>query len=147
MPLKSGASIPTLESATEWLNGAPDVSAFEGFPVLIHFWAVSCHYCHNAFPTIIKWREEFEPQGLKIISIHMPRQETDTDVDRVRADAKAMNLTEPIGIDNLHKVGGAFENEYIPAYFLFDREGKLKGRSAGDTGVSLIEHALRHQFE
>jgi hypothetical protein len=98
-------------------------------------------------PTLRTWQEEYGPKGLKVVAIHMPRQEEDLDVGRVREDAAAMHVTEPIGIDNTHAVADAFENRLMPAYFLFDREGKLKSRTAGDAGLAMLEGALRRQFE
>jgi hypothetical protein len=69
------------------------------------------------------------------------------DVDRVRDAAAAMKITEPCGIDNTHAVTDAFDNRFVPAYFLFDREGGLKSRTAGDSGLGLLETALKRQFD
>jgi hypothetical protein len=50
---------------------------------------------------------------------------------------------EPVGIDNTHEVGDRFETgQYWPYYFLFDAEGKMKSRAAGDVGLAQIEKAL-----
>jgi thiol-disulfide isomerase/thioredoxin len=148
MPMRIGTPLPELDGATVWLNG--DMPAHEsliGSPVLIHFWAVSCHICHENLPTITRWREEYGPKGLKVVAIHMPRQETDTEVNRVQEMVSEMNITEPCGVDNLHTVAERFQNEYVPAYFLFDREGNLRSRAAGDAGTSLLEGAIKRQFE
>jgi thiol-disulfide isomerase/thioredoxin len=138
--------MPELTGATEWINGEPDPKELAGSPVLVHFWAVSCHICHENMPTLNAWREEYGPQGLKMVSIHMPRQEADTNVDRARSDAEKMGVTDPLGIDNEHTLAEAFQNKYVPAYFLFDREGNLRSRAAGDAGVTLLEGALKRQF-
>lgn len=34
----------------------------------------------------------------------------------------------------------------VATYFLFDREGALRSRSAGDAGLGLLEGALARQF-
>jgi hypothetical protein len=40
-------------------------------------------------------------------------------------------------------VGDRFETgQYWPYYFLFDAEGKMKSRAAGDVGLAQIEKAL-----
>jgi thiol-disulfide isomerase/thioredoxin len=142
-----GTPLPDLGGATEWINGAPPPpEALRGGPVLVHFWAVSCHICHENMPTLARWRDEYAPRGLRVIAIHMPRQESDMDVARVREDAAAMKVTEPCGIDNTHAVTDAFDNRFVPAYFLFDRAGVLKSRTAGDAGLGLLETALKRQF-
>jgi len=147
MPLRLDTPLPDLTGATEWVNGEPDFAAFAGNPVLVHFWAVSCHICHENMPTIGKWRDMYSPTGLQVIAIHTPRQPSDSDVERVRQDIDTLEITEPCGIDNTHAVTDAFQNTYVPAYFLFDREGKLRGRSGGNAGLGLLEQSLKRQFE
>ena len=147
MPLRLGSPMPALSGATEWLNGEPAQADLRGAPVLVHFWAVSCHICHDNMPTLRKWRDEYGPRGLKLVGIHMPRQEDDMDVAKVREEVKAMDVTEPCAVDNTHAMADAFQNKFMPAYFLFDREGNLKSRTAGDAGLAMLESALARQFE
>lgn len=146
MPLRTGTPMPELGGATDWITHAVSREELIGSPTLIHFWAVSCYICHENMPTLRQWKEEYEPKGLKIIAVHMPRQESDLDLDRVRADAADMGLTEPCAIDNEHAVANGFENQYVPAYFLFDREGSLRSRSAGNAGLGILKGALERQF-
>ncbi len=147
MPLRLGSPMPELSGATEWLNGEPAQDDLRGSPVLVHFWAVSCHICHDNMPALRKWRDEYGPRGLKLVGIHMPRQEEDMDVAKVREEVKAMDVTEPCAIDNTHAMADAFQNKFMPAYFLFDREGNLKSRTAGDAGLAMLESALARLFE
>jgi thiol-disulfide isomerase/thioredoxin len=146
MPMRVGTPMPELTGATEWLNGEPDAAELHGNPVLVYFWAVSCHICHENMPTIRQWQKEYGPQGLKIVAIHMPRQQEDTDIERVRKDAADSQISEPCAIDNLHAIAETFQNQFVPAYFLFDREGCLRSRAAGYTGLSMLEGALKRQF-
>lgn len=147
MPLRLGSPMPELTGATEWLNGEPAQDGLRGSPVLVHFWAVSCHICHDNMPTLRKWRDEYGPKGLKLVGVHMPRQEEDMEVGKVRDEVKAMDVTEPVAIDNTHAMADAFQNKFMPAYFLFDREGNLKSRTAGDAGLAMLESALARLFE
>lgn len=146
MPMRTGTPMPQWTGATEWLNGQPDREALRGRPVLVYFWAVSCHICHENMPTLSLWREKLGPRGLGMVAMHMPRQEADTDVERVRAMAAELGIADPCGIDNRHDVADAFQNVYVPAYYLFDREGNLRSRAAGDAGLGLLEAALTRQF-
>jgi thiol-disulfide isomerase/thioredoxin len=147
MPLRLGSPMPELSGATEWLNGEPAQDDLRGSPVLVHFWAVSCHICHDNMLTLRKWRDEYGPRGLKLVGIHMPRQEEDMDVAKVREEVKAMDVTEPCAIDNTHAMADTFQNKFMPAYFLFDRDGNLKSRTAGDAGLAMLESALARLFE
>lgn len=138
--------MPSLAGATEWLNGEPKAEDLAGAPVLVHFWSLSCHICHDNMPAIAEWRDAYAARGLRVVAIHLPREDAETDVARVREDAARMGITEPLGIDNAVAVADAFDNRFVPAYFLFDREGHLRSRSAGDAGLGLLKGALARQF-
>jgi thiol-disulfide isomerase/thioredoxin len=130
--------LPKFDGVTEWLNSQPDLAAAEGHPLLVYFWAVSCHICHDNMPKLKAWRKEYVPQGLKMIAIHCPRMKADTDKEKVKAACEEYGIEEPCGIDNMHKAKKAFDNELWPAYFLFDREGNLKYRAAGKAGLAML---------
>jgi len=53
-------------------------------------------------------------------------------------------IIEPVAVDNEHKLKDAFQNDhgYVPAYYLFDAEGKLKGFAAGERGLDVLKPAL-----
>jgi thiol-disulfide isomerase/thioredoxin len=146
MSLRLKTAMPSLEGVTRWINGKPDETSLEGSPVLVYFWAVSCHICHQNMPKLEVWREHYQSKGLEMISIHCPRMKTDTDLSKVEKSIAEYGITEPCGIDNLHKIKKAFENELWPAYFLFDQDGKLKCRAAGNAGLPIIESALAKLF-
>lgn len=149
MPMRTGAPMPAFEGATEWFNGEPDPADLAGNPVLVHFWSVSCHICHDNMPAVNRWRDEYGPKGLRCVAIHMPRQEIDTDTARVRQQIAEFAISQPCAVDNDHALAEAFENQhrFVPAYYLFDRDGKMRSRAAGDAGTALLEAAIRRQFE
>ncbi len=147
MPMRLRTPLPPLDGVTEWLNGEPDLEDVKGSPLLIYFWAVSCHICHENMPKLQTWREKFVPKGLKMIAIHCPRMKSDTDVEKVREALAEYGIVEPCGVDNLHKVKNAFDNDLWPAYFIFDEDGSLKRRAAGNAGISMLEPILDKMFE
>jgi len=147
MPLRTGTPRPELSGATEWLNGEPALDLASGAPVLIHFWSVGCHICHENAPTLDQWRQEYGPQGLQLVALHMPRSEEELEVEEVKRHLASMRITEPCGVDNEHAIADAFQNQFVPAYFLFDREGNLRCRTAGDAGLRNLENALKRMFE
>lgn len=146
MGMRIGTPMPSLEGATEWFNGtqANAENQAAGHPTLVHFWSMSCGICKENMPRITQWREELKEQGLRVIAVHMPRYEADTDVEGVRGLIADLNITEPCAIDNEHKLKDAFQNEqgYVPAYYLFDGEGKLRSFAAGERGLDLLKATL-----
>ena len=150
MPMRIGTAMPSLEGATDWLHGtAAEISQdTEGHPVLIHFWSLSCGMCKDNLPRVAAWREKYRDAGLRIVAIHMPRYPEDTNVNAVRETAGSYGITEPRAVDNQHQLRDAFENEhgYVPAYYLFDEQHKLKSFAAGEYGTKVLEPALERML-
>ncbi|MCM3871215.1 MAG: redoxin domain-containing protein [Pyrinomonadaceae bacterium] len=151
MAMRIGTEMPKLEGATMWFGSTQAHAEAEakGHPTLVHFWSVSCGVCKDNLPRIAAWRDELNEQGLRIIAVHMPRYEADTDVEAVRSAIATFNITEPCAVDNEHKLREAFQNDqgYVPAYYLFDAEGKLRSFAAGERGVDLLKAALDRVLE
>lgn len=142
--------MPGLDGATTWFNGSQEdtIEHIKGKPTLVHFWAVSCGICKDKMPQLHDLIKKYEPLGLHAISIHMPRYEADTDLDIVNEAMTVNNITEPTAVDSLHKLKDAFLNEqgWVPVYYLFDAEGKLKTRAAGEFGIGVLQTALDKMF-
>lgn len=140
MALRLRTELPKVDGITEWVNGEVKQGNLMGKPVLFHFWSISCEMCKESFPDINQMRESF-PQ-LEIVGIHMPRMEEDTDILKVKEAISKYSLQHPQGIDNDHKIVDAFENEYVPAFYLFDRSGLLRHRSAGEKALSMLHKPM-----
>ena len=142
MPMRIGTQMPSLDGATEWFGAtqAHAESESAGHPTLVHFWSVSCGICKENMPRVNEWREARAAEGLRVIAVHMPRYEADTDVEAVREAILKYNIMEPCAIDNQHRLRDAFQNDqgFVPAYYLFDAEGKLRGFAAGERGINMI---------
>jgi len=147
MPMRINTPMPAFDGATEWING--DISeALAGPPAnltLVHFWSVSCGICKENLPRVSEWRETHRESGLRVIAVHMPRYPADADLNAVREAITANNITEVCAIDNDHQLRDAFQNEqgFVPAYYLFDADGKLRGFAAGERGIDMIAPTLK----
>ncbi|MBB5173990.1 TlpA disulfide reductase family protein [Texcoconibacillus texcoconensis] len=136
--MKLREQMPELEGATEWINGEVSKSELIGNkPTLIHFWSVSCGLCKEAMPDVNEFRDEYEDE-LNVIAVHMPRSEKDLDLHVIRSTAQGHDITQPIFVDNEHKLTDAFENQYVPAYYVFDQEGTLRHFQAGNSGMKML---------
>ena len=146
MGMRIGTEMPRLEGATEWFGGthAHAEAEAKGHPTLVHFWSLSCGTCKENLPRVAEWRDGLREQGLRVVAIHMPRYEADTNVESVHDAVTAYSITEPCAIDNEHKLKDAFQNDhgYVPAYYLFDGEGKLRGFAAGEHGLDIMKSTL-----
>ena len=148
--MRIGDAMPALDGATTWFNGSKEdiQEQIKGRPTLVHFWAVSCGICKDKMPELHSLVKKYESHGLQTIAVHMPRYEADTDLDTVNEAMTSNNITEPTAVDSLHKLKDAFLNEqgWVPVYYLFDSEGKLKTRAAGEFGVGVLKTALDKMF-
>lgn len=133
MPMRLRSELPEFEGVTAWVNDTISKSDLAGRPVLVHFWSISCHMCKESLPQINEWRNNYEKEyNLQVIGVHMPRSEKDTDMEAVKETINKYSLTHPIAIDNKHKITDAFQNEYVPAYYLFDDKLQLRHFQAGE---------------
>lgn len=143
MPLRMRSPLPSLEGAAVWINGEPKAEDLAGRPVLVHFWSISCYLCHDVAEQVNAWRQKYGKEGLAFIAVHQPRSETELDVAAVEKDAlEEMKLSQPCAIDNEHAIVERFENQFVPAYYLFDRAHQLRHFQAGDKGYDRIESAI-----
>lgn len=144
MPLRTGSDMPSLDGVPTWINGAaPSDEELAGKPLLVHFWSVSCYICHDVADQVAQWQREYGPQGLEFIAIHQPRGPEELDLAKVSEDAQGpMGITWRTAIDNAHTVVGRYENQFVPAYYLFDRDHKLVHRQAGDRGFERLHEKI-----
>jgi len=143
MPMRLGTSMPALAGATTWLNSESEPVPVAGKVTLVHFWAVSCHICHETMDDVLRMIESYRAEGLQAYAIHMPRYEADTSMEKVLADVETYHMVQPIAVDSEHAIANQFENEYVPAFFVFGRDGQLTFRAAGDKGFQKVEPKIR----
>lgn len=143
MALRMRSPLPSLEGAAAWLNGEPTPEELRGRPVVVSFWSKSCYICHDTAQQFNDWRERFAKEGVAFVSIHQPRSEDELNVGEVTKDAvEEMKLTQPVAIDNDHAIVERFENQFVPAYYVFNRAHRLRHFQAGGKGFERLEAAI-----
>jgi len=82
-----------------------------------------------------------------VIGVHTPEFPFEHEVERVRPALESMGVGFPIAMDNDYAVWRAFNNNYWPALYLADAEGKLQyhhfGEEAYDESESAIQRLLK----
>ncbi|UQD51545.1 TlpA family protein disulfide reductase [Bacillus methanolicus] len=137
--MKLREPMPELTGATAWLNGEVTREQLIGEkPTLIHFWSISCHLCKEAMPQVNQFRDEYKDK-LNVVAVHMPRSENDLDIEDIKKVAEEHGITQPIFVDSELKLADAFENQYVPAYYVFDKDGNLRHYQAGGSGMKMLE--------
>jgi thiol-disulfide isomerase/thioredoxin len=148
MALRMRSPLPSLDGVATWIGTAPTRESLAGKPVLVHFWSLSCYICHDVAQQVAHWRDRFGPQGLEVIAIHQPRGPGELDAAAVAADALGpMALTQPCAIDNEHTLVDRFQNQFVPAYYVFNRDHELRHFQAGDKGYDRVVSALERVLD
>jgi len=124
---------PSLDGAQEWLNSAPlTMEGLKGKVVLVDFWTYSCINCLRSIPYVRAWAEKYRDHGLVVIGVHTPEFAFERNVSNVKSAIATLMIGYPVAIDNDYKVWRAFENEYWPAHYFIDGNGKVRHHHYGE---------------
>jgi thiol-disulfide isomerase/thioredoxin len=73
LQLSIEGELPSLGSATAWLNSRPLTAAgLRGKVVLIDFWTYTCINWLRSLPYVRAWAARYEDHGLVVIGVHAP---------------------------------------------------------------------------
>jgi thiol-disulfide isomerase/thioredoxin len=133
VPLPVEGELPSLGGASGWLNSPPLTAAgLRGRVVLVDFWTYTCINWRRTLPYVRAWAEKYKDQGLVVIGVHSPEFEFEKDVDNVRREAKDMRVDYPIAIDSDHAIWRVFNNEFWPALYFVDAQGRIRHHQFGE---------------
>ncbi len=136
--------MPPLDGAVEWLNSPPlTAQALKGKVVLVDFWTYSCINCLRAIPYVKAWAEKYKDQGLVVIGVHSPEFAFEKNVDNVRKAVSDLGVTYPVAIDNNYDVWRAFDNEYWPAHYFIDAQGRIRHHHFGEGDYDKSERVIQ----
>jgi thiol-disulfide isomerase/thioredoxin len=135
---------PSLDGAQQWLNSAPlTMEGLKGKVVLVDFWTYSCINCLRSIPYVRAWAEKYRDHGLVVIGVHAPEFAFERNVDNVNSAIKTLKIGYPVAIDNDYKIWRAFENEYWPAHYFIDANGKVRHHHFGEGDYAESERIIQ----
>jgi thiol-disulfide isomerase/thioredoxin len=142
------SELASLERVTEWLNSPPlTASALRGKVVLIDFWTYTCINWRRTLPYVRAWAEKYRNQGLVVIGVHAPEFSFEKNLNNVRWAAKDMRIDYPIAVDNDHAIWRVFKNQYWPALYFIDAQGRVRhqffGEGSYEQSEMIIQELLR----
>ncbi len=142
-PPRDGA-LDALDSATGWLNSRPLTAAgLRGKVVLIDFWTYTCINWLRTLPYVRAWAAKYQDHGLVVIGVDTPEFAFEKDVDNVRRAVKDMRVEYPIAIDNDSAIWRAFNNEYWPALYFVDAQGRTRHHYFGEGEYEQSERVMQ----
>jgi cytochrome c biogenesis protein CcdA/thiol-disulfide isomerase/thioredoxin len=142
LPVEDGA--PSLSGAVQWLNSPPlTMEALKGKVVLVDFWTYSCINCLRAIPYVRAWAEKYRDQGLVVIGVHAPEFAFEKNVDNVRKAVSDLKIDYPVAIDNDYAIWRAFQNQYWPAHYFIDAQGRIRHHHFGEGDYDGSERVIQ----
>jgi thiol-disulfide isomerase/thioredoxin len=140
----SEGQVPSLDGATAWLNSEPLTKAhLRGSLVLFDFWTYSCINWRRTLPYVRAWAGRYRDRGLVVVGVHSPEFDFERDIENVRQAAKAMMIDYPIAIDNDYAIWRAFNNEYWPALYFADGNGRIRHHKFGEGDYDQSEMVIQ----
>ena len=142
--LRAETHLPGFDGATGWLNSDPlTPEGLRGKVVLVDFWTYTCINWLRTLGYVRAWHEKYKDQGLVVIGVHTPEFPFEQDDDNVRWAAQDMRVEYPIALDPDYAVWRAFDNNYWPAVYIADAEGRIRHNHFGEGGYEECELAIQ----
>lgn len=124
----------THASADEWINSAPlTLAELRGQVLLIDFWTFDCWNCYRSFPWLRSVEERYAGKDLRVIGVHSPEFAHEKVRANVEKKVEEFKLVHPVMIDNDFSYWKALHNRYWPAFYLIDRQGRVRSVHFGET--------------
>jgi thiol-disulfide isomerase/thioredoxin len=146
LPVES--RLPGFDGATTWLNTDPLTPAdLAGKVVVVDFWTYTCINWLRTLPYLRAWAGTYADHGLVVVGVHTPEFGVEHDVDNVRRAVRDMGIEYPVAVDNDYAVWDAFANQYWPALYIADADGRIRHHHFGEGDYEKSEMVLRHLLE
>ena len=138
------ATMPELNGAVAWLNSPPLTRAsLRGKVVLVDFWTYSCINCLRSLPYIEAWAQKYKDHGLVVIGVHSPEFAFEKDVANVKNALTSLGVTYPVAVDSNLAIWQAFNNEYWPAHYFIDAQGRIRAHHFGEGDYDKSERVIQ----
>ncbi|GAW39796.1 Thiol-disulfide oxidoreductase YkuV [Brevundimonas sp. SH203] len=136
--------MPPLTGATTWINTPPlTTEQLRGKVVVVDFWTYSCINCIRSIPYVRAWAEKYRDQGLVVIGVHTPEFAFEKSEANVRQNIQRLGIAYPVAMDNDFAIWRAFRNQYWPAHYFIDAEGRIRHHHFGEGDYAGSERVIQ----
>ena len=127
-----------------WLNSPPLTrAALKGKVVVVDFWTYSCINCLRSLPYIRAWAGKYKDHGLVVIGVHAPEFAFEKDLANVKNAVANLGVTYPVAVDSNLAIWQAFNNEYWPAHYFIDGQGRIRAHHFGEGDYDQSERVIQ----
>src|SRR5215217_1198912 len=148
MSVFAGVHMPSLDGATGWLNSEPlGLAELRGHVVLVNFWTLTCINWLRQEPYVRGWSKAYRERGLIVIGVHTPEFSFEHDIDLVRRATEERDIDYPVAQDNDYGVWTAFANNYWPALYFVDADGRIRDQHFGEGRYEQSERRIQRLLD
>jgi thiol-disulfide isomerase/thioredoxin len=138
------AAAPNFVGIKAWLNSTPlNIADLRGKVVLVDFWTYGCYNCVNTLPHVTRLYHTYKDKGLIVIGVHTPEFPFEKSTNNVQAAIKRHGIEYPVAQDNEYATWNAYHNQYWPAQYIVDQNGKIVFAHAGEGQYQEIEQTIQ----
>jgi thiol-disulfide isomerase/thioredoxin len=137
------ATAPNFVGISNWFNSAPlNMADLRGKVVLVDFWTYGCVNCVNTLPRVTELYAKYRDRGLVVVGIHTPEFPFEHSAANVQAALKRHGITYPVAQDNESRTWDAYHNQYWPAQYIIDQNGKIVLHHDGEGQYEQIDRTI-----
>jgi cytochrome c biogenesis protein CcdA/thiol-disulfide isomerase/thioredoxin len=137
-------TLPPLDGLGPWFNSAPLTrDQLNGKVVVIDFWTYSCINCLRSLPYLKAWDEKYRKDGLVIIGVHAPEFAFEREPANVARAVQDLGVRYPVALDNGYRLWNALHNQYWPAHYFVDAQGRVRYHHFGEGEYAMSERVIR----
>ncbi|WP_245287961.1 thioredoxin family protein [Bradyrhizobium sp. Ec3.3] len=134
---------PDFTGISNWFNSKPlSLADLRGKVVLVDFWTYGCVNCVNTLPHVTELYAKYRDKGLVVVGVHTPEFPFERSASNVQAALKRHGITYPVAQDNDSRTWNAYRNQYWPAQYIIDQNGRIVFEHAGEGRYDEIDRTV-----
>jgi cytochrome c biogenesis protein CcdA/thiol-disulfide isomerase/thioredoxin len=138
---------PEFVDTQQWFNTPGDkpltLKGLRGRVVLVDFWTYSCINCIRTLPYLKAWDAKYRKDGLTIVGVHTPEFPFEREASNVQAAIDENGIRYPVVQDNEQATWNAYGNQYWPAEYFIDAQGRVRYVHFGEGEYGEKEKVIR----
>jgi cytochrome c biogenesis protein CcdA/thiol-disulfide isomerase/thioredoxin len=138
---------PEFVDNQRWFNTPGDrpltLRSLRGRVVLVDFWTYSCINCLRTLPYLTAWDKRYRKDGLTIVGVHSPEFPFEKDASNVEEAIERNGIEYPVAQDNELATWNAYGNQYWPAEYFIDSQGRVRFAHFGEGEYGEKEKVIR----
>jgi thiol-disulfide isomerase/thioredoxin len=113
-----------------------------GKVVLVDFWTYGCVNCVNTLPHVTELHAKYKDRGLVVVGVHTPEFPFERSASNLQAALKRHGITYAVAQDNEQQTWNAYRNQYWPAQYIVDQNGKIVFQHDGEGQYEEIDRTI-----